>query len=148
MKLAGLLGYSSLITFVITSSVAEAQSSTETYSYDALGRLVSVVTAGGQNNGEAHTICYDDAGNRTQYVSDTSGIPASCTGGGTALLSSPLPSAPSGAAQSSDIGGDYTLAGDAAVPSDFQQLSSPLAFASGQAVAAVSVPTTDNLLVE
>lgn len=81
MKLAGLLGYFSLITLAITSSIAEAQSSTEAYSYDALGRLISVVTAGGQNNAETHSICYDDAGNRTQYVSDTSGIPASCTGG-------------------------------------------------------------------
>lgn len=60
---------------------ATAQSSTETYSYDALGRLISVVTSGGQNNAEAHSICYDDAGNRTQYVSDTSGAAASCTGG-------------------------------------------------------------------
>ena len=62
------------------AGLAQAQSSTETYTYDALGRLISVETAGGQNNNETHSICYDDAGNRTQYVSDASGQTAGCGG--------------------------------------------------------------------
>jgi YD repeat-containing protein len=47
--------------------MVSAQSSTETYTYDALGRLVRVVTTGGQNNAETQSICYDPAGNRTEY---------------------------------------------------------------------------------
>lgn len=52
--------------------MASAQSSTETYTYDALGRLVRVATAGGTNNGEQRDLAYDPAGNRTSY--------AACTG--------------------------------------------------------------------
>jgi YD repeat-containing protein len=66
--------------------MASAQSSTESYTYDALGRLVRVVTDGGQNNGETQAICYDSAGNRTVYASNTS---AGATGCGTP---SPTPS--------------------------------------------------------
>lgn len=52
--------------------IVNAQSSTETYTYDALGRLIKVVTTGGQNSGETQSICYDKAGNRTAYASNTS----------------------------------------------------------------------------
>ncbi|MFA5970661.1 MAG: Ig-like domain-containing protein [Sphingomonas sp.] len=83
MKLGRVLVGTSLgaLAAVLAAVGANAQSSTETYSYDALGRLISVVTTGGQNNAETHSICYDDAGNRTQYVSDSLGAPASCAGG-------------------------------------------------------------------
>lgn len=57
---------------------ASAQSSTETYTYDSLGRLVSVVTTGGQNNAETQSICYDSAGNRTDYRANASGGTSVC----------------------------------------------------------------------
>ncbi|WP_298309177.1 hypothetical protein [uncultured Erythrobacter sp.] len=47
------------------TSAASAQQSTETYTYDALGRLVKVQTTGGANGGVAQDYTYDDAGNRT-----------------------------------------------------------------------------------
>jgi YD repeat-containing protein len=41
---------------------------TVTYSYDALGRVVSVSHAGGDNNGMTNSLSYDAAGNRTNYT--------------------------------------------------------------------------------
>src|SRR3546814_5985972 len=51
---------------------------TITYSYDALGRLVAVQSAGTINNNQAHSICYDPSGNRTQYKSSGTGSIAGC----------------------------------------------------------------------
>jgi YD repeat-containing protein len=44
-----------------------AASETTSYSYDALGRLVAVATAGGPNDGLAVATAYDPAGNRSSY---------------------------------------------------------------------------------
>ncbi|MDP2129916.1 MAG: hypothetical protein U0975_08355 [Erythrobacter sp.] len=53
--------------------LANAQSSTETYTYDPLGRLVRVAVTGGQGDGEQREITYDAAGNRTSYASTCTG---------------------------------------------------------------------------
>ena len=81
MRRLALLASSSVVAFAC-GSISYAQSSTETYTYDSLGRLVKVVTANGSNNGETDSICYDDAGNRTQYVSNTSAGSTVCSGSG------------------------------------------------------------------
>lgn len=60
------------------ATMGSAQTSTEVYTYDALGRLVRVVTAGGQNNAETQSICYDPAGNRTEYRSSASNGSSLC----------------------------------------------------------------------
>ncbi len=65
---------------MLVSSAAYAQTSTEDYTYDALGRLITVVTTGGSNNAETQSICYDDAGNRTDYVANTSAGATTCGG--------------------------------------------------------------------
>lgn len=57
---------------VICTGAASAQSSTETYTYDALGRLTKVEVSGGQNNGDQRDLTYDPAGNRTAHVSSCS----------------------------------------------------------------------------
>ena len=57
------------------ANLAHAQSSTETYTYDALGRLVKVETQSGSNDGIVSDITYDDAGNRVSY--DTTGVSTS-----------------------------------------------------------------------
>ena len=63
---------------------AAAANEVQTYSYDELGRLVAVQYSGTVNNGQAHSLCYDPAGNRTKYKSDASGATlTTCpTGGG------------------------------------------------------------------
>lgn len=58
---------------------AAAQSETETHSYDSLGRLISTTTAGGQNNNEARSYCFDEVGNRTNFKSSASGATLSCS---------------------------------------------------------------------
>ncbi|MEM6411028.1 MAG: hypothetical protein AAF683_05790 [Pseudomonadota bacterium] len=62
-----------------SSTALSAQPSTETYTYDALGRLVKVVTTGGSNNTQTRSICYDKAGNRTEYVANKSNGSTVCT---------------------------------------------------------------------
>lgn len=64
---------------------ADAQTSTESYTYDSLGRLVLANTSGGSNNAEAHSICYDQSGNRTQYDSKSDGSSAICMDLGAAM---------------------------------------------------------------
>lgn len=61
------------------AAIAQAQSSTEEYTYDALGRLKTVVTTGGQSDSETQSICYDKADNRTQYLANESAGATECT---------------------------------------------------------------------
>lgn len=72
--------------------VVSAQTSTETYTYDALGRLVRVVTTGGANNAETQSICYDPAGNRTAYVSNESAGATGCEAATQTPTPAPSPS--------------------------------------------------------
>lgn len=62
-----------VLVFVACSAGAQQQS-TETYQYDSLGRVVSATTDGGQNSGEAHSVCYDPVGNRTKYRTATDAL--------------------------------------------------------------------------
>ncbi len=72
-KTAYLLG-----TAALAMAAAAAANETVTYTYDALGRLVSASNAGTVNNGLANSLCYDAAGNRTQYRSSAAGSLADC----------------------------------------------------------------------
>src|SRR3546814_15033576 len=60
-------------------AVASLAGETISYSYDALGRLVAVQSSGSINNNQAHSICYDPSGNRTQYKSSSTGTLATCS---------------------------------------------------------------------
>jgi hypothetical protein len=71
---------------VLAISVAVEASETISYQYDALGRLVSVTSAGSVNNGQATALTYDPAGNRSGYL--VTGV------GGTAPPPPPPPSPP------------------------------------------------------
>lgn len=51
---------------------------TQAYTYDELGRLIAVQYSGTVSNGQAHSLCYDPAGNRTKYKSNAGGIIATC----------------------------------------------------------------------
>src|SRR3546814_7331407 len=68
------IGIVASMSFAATSLAGE----TITYSYDSLGRLVAVQSAGTINNNQAHSICYDPSGNRTQYKSSGKIGRASC----------------------------------------------------------------------
>lgn len=59
------------------SLVGSSSSGSEmtTYSYDALGRLVTTSRTGGPSNGIAMATCFDPAGNRMQYSTGTGGAP-------------------------------------------------------------------------
>jgi len=79
-------------------SLAQSTTSTETYIYDALGRLVEVDVAGGEEDGASRTYTYDDVDNRTQVVS-TEGANSGSGGSSTlptecALIGSEMPPLP------------------------------------------------------
>lgn len=77
----------------VAATAVAAQQSTEEYKYDSLGRVVEAKTAGGQNNGETHSICYDAAGNRVEYKTTTNGTSSSCmTQGAQGGTPTPTPS--------------------------------------------------------
>ncbi len=57
-----------------------AANETTTFVYDELGRLVVATSAGTVNNDQAHSLCYDPAGNRQTYKSDSNGATATCSG--------------------------------------------------------------------
>jgi YD repeat-containing protein len=76
------LGACSVLVLAATGAVV-AQSSTKTYEYDALGRLVEARTSGGANNNEAHEICYDAAGNRIRFRATNDGSSITCPTGST-----------------------------------------------------------------
>ncbi|WP_379553559.1 hypothetical protein [Qipengyuania sp. DGS5-3] len=60
------------------ASQVNAQSSTETYTYDAQGRLIKVETAGGSNDKKKSVICYDKAGNRKEYKAASGNSQPTC----------------------------------------------------------------------
>jgi hypothetical protein len=53
--------------FVVRPEAARAQENI-TYTYDALGRVVTETHVGGDNDGMVVTYSYDAAGNRTHYA--------------------------------------------------------------------------------
>ncbi|MEA2998624.1 MAG: hypothetical protein QOK17_457 [Sphingomonadales bacterium] len=68
-------GGARLLLVVLISAIATAAGAAETttFSYDALGRLVSSTNSGRVNSGLATTIAYDPAGNRQSYNVATGG---------------------------------------------------------------------------
>lgn len=79
-----------LATSAVAFAAAAQASETTTYSYDALGRLVSSASSGTVNNGLSTTISYDPAGNRSCY-----GVTGAATGSGSACSGPPPPPPPS-----------------------------------------------------
>src|SRR3954470_18540503 len=78
-----------LATSAVAFAAAAQASETTTYSYDALGRLVSAASSGTVNNGLATTIAYDPAGNRSCY-----GVTGAGAGSGGSDCSAPPPPPP------------------------------------------------------
>lgn len=74
------LAFISALALATIASGAE----TQTYTYDAKGRLIVKKSTGSVNNNQTQSYCYDKAGNRITYDSNTSGTPAACVTDGTA----------------------------------------------------------------
>jgi hypothetical protein len=72
VRRALLLSSVSVVTLSISAS-AFAQSATETFTYDELGRLIRVDIDGGQQDDEVRDYAYDKADNRTQVQSSLTG---------------------------------------------------------------------------
>lgn len=66
--------------FYMTSAHVVSANETATYSYDALGRLVTTGIIGGPNNAKNIVACFDAAGNRSRYLTATGSVP-SCSQG-------------------------------------------------------------------
>lgn len=60
------------------SSVSSFAAETQTYTYDALGRLVKVQNSGTVNNNQVRSFCFDKVGNRIEYDSRATGVPLAC----------------------------------------------------------------------
>jgi outer membrane biosynthesis protein TonB len=88
-----------LATSALAFAAAAQAGETTSYSYDALGRLVSATSSGTVNNGLATTIAYDPAGNRQSYNVATGG------GGGAPTLAD-------GSFESPPQNGGWTFAPD------------------------------------
>jgi YD repeat-containing protein len=67
-------GFAALALISVSSSAAEMQ----TYTYDALGRVVKVQNSGTVNNNQVRSFCYDKVGNRITYSSNGTNTPAAC----------------------------------------------------------------------
>ena len=71
---------------ILIAPATASAGETVTYTYDALGRLTAVSTAGTVNNGVTVTTGYDPAGNRCNYsvtgVGGVAGTAGSCAAGG------------------------------------------------------------------
>ncbi len=149
-----LLASASLATILVACQ-ASAQSSTETFTYDPLGRLIKVEVADGPSDGEVRDYAYDDAGNRTLVTNGTGGSTpaptpslsvsnASVSEGGTANFTVSL-----SAAGSSTITTQYaTSSAGSASSNDFSARSGTLTFSAGQTSKTVSVPTIEDSAVE
>ena len=127
-------------------------SETITYTYDALGRLITAHSSGSVNNNQNTSISYDSAGNRTNYNVTGAG-PAtptisignkSVTEGGTLAFQVTL-----SAAQSSAVSASYASAnGIATAGSDYTAVSGTLTIAAGQTSGTINVTTIDDAAVE
>lgn len=136
---------------VFPSNTAKAQETT-TYTYDALGRLVTASKFGGPDSGAAHTIGYDAAGNRTNYAVTganpaTANIAignASVTEGGSLVFTVTRSGNTAVAASVS-----FSTAGGTAVSgADFTPSAGTVNFAVGQTTVTIVVATIDDAAIE
>lgn len=143
---------SGLLLFGTAAIAAE----TITYTYDARGRLISVVHSGGPSNGLTTTYSLDDADNRTGKTTSSGGGGTTCSGvsfavgNASATEGSNLSFTVTKSGTTSDsCTVNYATANNSAVaPGDYTSTSGTLTFTSAQSSKRVSVTTVDDTLVE
>lgn len=148
----GLLRVSGLAIASILAVGLLCAADTATYSYDALGRLISTTVSGGPANGSQVSTNYDPADNRTAHtVSATTGNPptfsinsASATEG-TALVFTILKSGNASGALSINYA---TANGTATSSADYTNTSGTATFTAAETSKTISIPTVDDTLVE
>lgn len=64
--------------FTLLAAYPAVAGETITYTYDAKGRLVVKKSTGSANNNRTQSYCYDKAGNRVTFNSNSNGTPAAC----------------------------------------------------------------------
>lgn len=126
-------------------------SDTTTYSYDALGRLITTAVTGGPSGGTQTSTVFDPAGNRSTYT--VSGVPAppafsinsvSATEGAALVFTITKSGTSSGSVSVS-----YSTAnGSASSPADYTAVSGTVTFLPSETTKTISVPTIDDMLVE
>ncbi|MCT2399614.1 Calx-beta domain-containing protein [Novosphingobium mangrovi (ex Huang et al. 2023)] len=135
---------------VLCVGSANAQES-YTYSYDAQGRLVRSSRAGGPSSGEARSISYDDANNRTNYtVAEPIAAPSVSIGNASTIEGGKLvfPVNLSGTSAST-ISVNYATAGGSATSgNDFTAATGTLTIPAGQTSGTINVSTTNDKVVE
>jgi len=120
------------------------------YTYDELGRLVSVTIVGGPRHGQQVTTAFDPADNRTNYQvaggpnAILSVVGTGVTEGGTATVTVTRSGSLSGSATV-----NYATAnGSATTPADYTAASGTITFANGEASKTISVSTIDDAIFE
>jgi len=132
---------SAITLFCSPAHAAETQS----FSYDALGRLVRTDTAGGPNDSLNVSTSFDPAGNRTNYsVAGSAGLsissPAAVTEGG--VLAFPVTRS-GGLSRSVSV--DYATVNGAAIAGQrYTAASGTVIFAAGETSKTVTVSTIDD----
>lgn len=128
------------------TATSSSANDTVIYTYDALGRLVSISIAGGPRGGQQISTGFDPADNRTNY--QVTGAPSSVFSiadvsvneGGTATLTVSRFGASSGSATVSYA----TSNGSATAPADYTATSGTLTFADGETSKTVTAATIDD----
>lgn len=144
---------SGLLLFGTAAIAAE----TITYTYDARGRLISVVHSGGPSSGLTTTYSLDDADNRTSKTTSSGG------GGGTTCSGVSFSVGNASATEGSNLSFTITKSGttadscsvnyatannSAAAPGDYTSTNGTLTFTSAQSSKTVTVTIVDDTLVE
>jgi len=128
---------------------------TITYTYDARGRLVTVVHSGGPSDGKTTTYSLDDADNRTAKAT-TGGGGTTCSGVSFAVGNASVTeggnlsfTVTKSGTTSDSCTVNYATANNSAVaPGDYTSASGTLTFTSAQTSKTVTVTTVDDALVE
>lgn len=129
---------------------------TITYTYDARGRLVTVVHSGGPSAGVTTTYSLDDADNRTGKTTTGGGGGTTCSGVSFAVGNASVTeggnlsfTVTKTGTTSDSCTVNYATANNSAVaPGDYTATSGTLTFTSAQTSKTVSVTTVDDALVE
>ncbi|WP_066826525.1 Calx-beta domain-containing protein [Sphingomonas mali] len=125
---------------------------TTTYTYDALGRLITSSISGGPNNGTQTGTSFDPASNRTNYTVTGTPIPPSFAIGNATAVSEGSPLTfivtKTGTTASTYSVNYATTNGTAAAGSDYTTTSGTLTFAAGETTKTITVATIDDSVVE